>query len=405
MESNREFNGGRLFVAEQLFRLHRAEYEALFGAMPPLDDTTRFPALTPETAGCVEVATPKGSTFACRGLPGRRRRLRRPGAGRPDAGHDGRGQRREGPRRLRAAAALRRRPLRSLARRRRVGARPQRAARRGAVRRARELRLLPRGPAPDRRRVPQRGPQPGHRRRRDPGPRRSRRRDGRRRRAHRSDEHRGRLQRRRSPGAARQPGRRAGGRVPHADAPLRGLAPQLHAHRTDHRRWLRSSCSSIAAAIRPAPIPARTSCTRSRSPSASAPISWRSWVRSPVRVRTPRCWWRHESVRALRRLLPPAGVGLLALGVRVWRRQRERPALRRGRAARRPVRPPGGSDDVRPAAGNLRLRPRPPSATPSRAGPRRAAAPASSIPRAGASSAARPTTAPASTTPSASDRR
>jgi cytochrome c peroxidase len=70
MESNREFNGGRLFVAEQLFRLHRAEYEALFGTMPPLDDTTRFPGLTPETAGCVEVATPKGSTFACRGIPG-----------------------------------------------------------------------------------------------------------------------------------------------------------------------------------------------------------------------------------------------------------------------------------------------------------------------------------------------
>jgi cytochrome c peroxidase len=70
MESNREFNGGRLFVAEQLFRLHRSEYEALFGAMPPLDDTTRFPALTPETAGCVEVATTMGSTFACRGVPG-----------------------------------------------------------------------------------------------------------------------------------------------------------------------------------------------------------------------------------------------------------------------------------------------------------------------------------------------
>jgi cytochrome c peroxidase len=70
MESNREFNGGRLFVAEQLFRLHRAEYEAVFGAMPPLDDTTRFPALTPETAGCIEVATTMGSKFACRGVPG-----------------------------------------------------------------------------------------------------------------------------------------------------------------------------------------------------------------------------------------------------------------------------------------------------------------------------------------------
>jgi cytochrome c peroxidase len=70
MESNREFNSSRLFVAEQLFRLHRAEYEALFGAMPPLDDGARFPALTPETTGCVEVSTMMGSTFKCRGVPG-----------------------------------------------------------------------------------------------------------------------------------------------------------------------------------------------------------------------------------------------------------------------------------------------------------------------------------------------
>src|SRR5205085_4799191 len=65
MESNREFNSGRLFVAERIFAAHRAEYEAIFGAMPPLDDTTRFPALAPETTGCVEVATGGGSTFVC----------------------------------------------------------------------------------------------------------------------------------------------------------------------------------------------------------------------------------------------------------------------------------------------------------------------------------------------------
>ena len=118
MESNREFNSGRLFVAEQIFRLHRAEYEALFGAMPPLDDAARFPPLAPETAGCVEVTTQQGSTFAA-AAAGRRRRLRRHGAGRSDAGHDGGRQRHQGDRRLRAPAALRRRPLRSLARRRR----------------------------------------------------------------------------------------------------------------------------------------------------------------------------------------------------------------------------------------------------------------------------------------------
>jgi len=70
MESNREFNSGRLFVAEQLFRLHRDEYESVFGAMPPFDDEARFPALTGETAGCVEVSTTQGSMFRCRGAPG-----------------------------------------------------------------------------------------------------------------------------------------------------------------------------------------------------------------------------------------------------------------------------------------------------------------------------------------------
>jgi cytochrome c peroxidase len=70
MESNREFNSSRLFVAEQVFRLHKAEYEAIFGALPPLDDGTRFPALAPDTTGCVEIATSQGSKFSCRGAPG-----------------------------------------------------------------------------------------------------------------------------------------------------------------------------------------------------------------------------------------------------------------------------------------------------------------------------------------------
>jgi len=40
MEGNREFNSSRLFVAEQVFNLYRGDYEAIFGAMPPLDDAT-----------------------------------------------------------------------------------------------------------------------------------------------------------------------------------------------------------------------------------------------------------------------------------------------------------------------------------------------------------------------------
>ena len=70
MESHREFNSGRLYVAERISRRIAHEYEAIFGALPPLDDTTRFPALGPETTGCIEVATAGGSKFTCRGLPG-----------------------------------------------------------------------------------------------------------------------------------------------------------------------------------------------------------------------------------------------------------------------------------------------------------------------------------------------
>jgi cytochrome c peroxidase len=70
MESNREFNSGRLFVAEQLFRLYRDRYESVFGAMPPFDDEARFPPLSGDTAGCVEVNTSQGSMFRCRGVPG-----------------------------------------------------------------------------------------------------------------------------------------------------------------------------------------------------------------------------------------------------------------------------------------------------------------------------------------------
>jgi cytochrome c peroxidase len=70
MESNREFNSGRLFVAEQLYRLHKGEYEAVFGDMPPFDDEARFPPLSGDTTGCVEVTTLQGATFRCRGVPG-----------------------------------------------------------------------------------------------------------------------------------------------------------------------------------------------------------------------------------------------------------------------------------------------------------------------------------------------
>lgn len=65
MESAVEFNSSRLFVAQQVFRLHRAEYEQVFGAMPELDDAARFPQLAPLEAGCDD-AMPA----VCRGKPG-----------------------------------------------------------------------------------------------------------------------------------------------------------------------------------------------------------------------------------------------------------------------------------------------------------------------------------------------
>ena len=70
MESAAEFNSGRLFVALQIYRLHKAEYEAVFGALPALDDAERFPQLAPDEAGCIEKATSSGPELVCRGKPG-----------------------------------------------------------------------------------------------------------------------------------------------------------------------------------------------------------------------------------------------------------------------------------------------------------------------------------------------
>lgn len=70
MESEHEFNSGRLFVAQQIFGLYRAEYEALFGPLPPLDAAERFPPLAPEEAGCIERIENGGPVYDCRGRPG-----------------------------------------------------------------------------------------------------------------------------------------------------------------------------------------------------------------------------------------------------------------------------------------------------------------------------------------------
>lgn len=65
-ESAAEFNSSRLFIARQIYALHRDEYEAIFGAMPKLDDPLSFPLLSALQTGC------DGTTASaiCRGRPG-----------------------------------------------------------------------------------------------------------------------------------------------------------------------------------------------------------------------------------------------------------------------------------------------------------------------------------------------
>ena len=70
IESAVEMNSSRLFAAEQMFRLYRQEYEAIFGPMPPLDDATRFPSLSAEQTGCAELGGDNACTGIRRGTPG-----------------------------------------------------------------------------------------------------------------------------------------------------------------------------------------------------------------------------------------------------------------------------------------------------------------------------------------------
>jgi cytochrome c peroxidase len=68
IESNKEMNSSRLFTAEEVLRRYKGVYESIFGALPPLDDANRFPALTASTTGCKKVAP--GAPADCHGMPG-----------------------------------------------------------------------------------------------------------------------------------------------------------------------------------------------------------------------------------------------------------------------------------------------------------------------------------------------
>lgn len=69
-ESEVEMNSSRLFVAQRVFAAHKAEYEAIFGALPPLDDTKRFAALSAATTGCDKLNSANKCEGIKRGGPG-----------------------------------------------------------------------------------------------------------------------------------------------------------------------------------------------------------------------------------------------------------------------------------------------------------------------------------------------
>jgi cytochrome c peroxidase len=69
-ESAVEMNSSRLYVAQQVFALHRDEYESIFGNLPALDDSERFPPLEAEQTGCRKLDASNACTAPLRGAPG-----------------------------------------------------------------------------------------------------------------------------------------------------------------------------------------------------------------------------------------------------------------------------------------------------------------------------------------------
>jgi len=72
LESPVEMNSSRLFAAERMFALYRTDYEAVFGPMPPLDDSSRFPQVTAALTGCQPTSLDTATTCngTQHGLPG-----------------------------------------------------------------------------------------------------------------------------------------------------------------------------------------------------------------------------------------------------------------------------------------------------------------------------------------------
>jgi cytochrome c peroxidase len=72
IESHVEMNSSRLFVAQQLSRFHRQEYESIFGHLPDFNDPREYPQIPAEETGCRPAgADPKSACDGVvRGTPG-----------------------------------------------------------------------------------------------------------------------------------------------------------------------------------------------------------------------------------------------------------------------------------------------------------------------------------------------
>jgi cytochrome c peroxidase len=70
LESEVEMNSSRLYAAQRVFEHHRAEYESIFGELPPLDDEARFPVLSDVETGCRQLDRQSICTGTMRGKPG-----------------------------------------------------------------------------------------------------------------------------------------------------------------------------------------------------------------------------------------------------------------------------------------------------------------------------------------------
>jgi cytochrome c peroxidase len=73
LETVVEMNSSRLYMAEQLYQEYKSDYETVFGTMPPLDDTTQFPALAADVTGCIppdRTSPPPTCNGPFHGMPG-----------------------------------------------------------------------------------------------------------------------------------------------------------------------------------------------------------------------------------------------------------------------------------------------------------------------------------------------